>query len=107
MKVVFEKETYRLLGAQIVGYEGVDKRIDVLATAIHAGKNNGDNLPFTSARDIGNMAAGYIAGLICRDSGNGSMGKMVQLLGNAGILYLSIPVVRMFLDLLQEILGEL
>ena len=37
MKVVFEKETYRLLGAQIVGYEGVDKRIDVLATAIRAG----------------------------------------------------------------------
>ena len=30
MKVVFEKETYRLLGAQIVGYEGADKRIDVL-----------------------------------------------------------------------------
>lgn len=37
MKVVFEKGTYRLLGAQIVGYDGVDKRIDVLATAIHAG----------------------------------------------------------------------
>ena len=37
MKVVFEKNTYRLLGAQIVGYEGVDKRIDVLSTAIHAG----------------------------------------------------------------------
>ena len=37
MKVVFEKETYRLLGSQIVGYEGVDKRIDVLATAIHTG----------------------------------------------------------------------
>ena len=35
MKVVFEKETYRLLGAQIIGYEGVDKRIDVLATAIY------------------------------------------------------------------------
>ena len=37
MKVVFEKDTYRLFGAQIVGYEGVDKRIDVLATAIRAG----------------------------------------------------------------------
>ena len=37
MKVVFEKDTFRLLGAQIVGYDGVDKRIDVLATAIHAG----------------------------------------------------------------------
>ena len=28
-----------MLGAQIIGYEGVDKRIDVLATAIHAGLN--------------------------------------------------------------------
>ena len=37
MKVVFEKETFRLLGAQIIGYEGVDKRIDVLAAAIHCG----------------------------------------------------------------------
>ena len=37
MKVVFERGIYRLLGAQIVGYDGVDKRIDVLATAIRAG----------------------------------------------------------------------
>lgn len=37
LKVLFEKETYRILGAQIVGYDGVDKRIDVLATAIRAG----------------------------------------------------------------------
>jgi len=36
MKVLFEKETYRLLGAQIVGFDGVDKRIDVLAAAIRA-----------------------------------------------------------------------
>ena len=35
--MLFEKETYRILGAQIVGYDGVDKRIDVLATAIRAG----------------------------------------------------------------------
>ena len=37
MKVLFEKDTYKLLGAQIVGYEGTDKRIDVIATAMHAG----------------------------------------------------------------------
>lgn len=36
MKVVFERETLRLLGAQIVGIDGVDKRIDVLATAIQS-----------------------------------------------------------------------
>ena len=64
MKVVFEKETYRLLGAQIVGYDGVDKRIDVIATAIHAGMNATElkNLdlayapPYSSAKDPVNMA---------------------------------------------------
>lgn len=64
MKVVFEKETYRLLGAQIVGYEGVDKRIDVLAAAIHAGlkapRLKDLDLayapPYSSAKDPVNMA---------------------------------------------------
>ena len=67
MKVVFEKETYRLLGAQIVGYEGVDKRIDVLATAIHAGLKATQLKdldlayapPYSSAKDPVNMA-GFI-----------------------------------------------
>lgn len=36
MKVIFEKDTYRLLDAGIVGFQGVDKRIDVIATAIRA-----------------------------------------------------------------------
>ena len=36
MKVLYEKESLRLLGAQIVGGDGVDKRIDVLATVIRA-----------------------------------------------------------------------
>lgn len=39
MKLVVEQQTGRLLGAQIVGDQGVDKRIDVLATAIHAKLN--------------------------------------------------------------------
>lgn len=64
MKVVFEKETYRLLGAQIVGYEGVDKRIDVFATAIRAGMKATELKeldlayapPYSSAKDPVNMA---------------------------------------------------
>ena len=64
MKVVFEKETYRLLGAQIVGYDGVDKRIDVLATAIHGGMKATELKdldlayapPYASAKDPVNMA---------------------------------------------------
>jgi NADPH-dependent 2,4-dienoyl-CoA reductase/sulfur reductase-like enzyme len=37
VKVLADRERGRLLGAQIVGIEGAAKRIDVLATALHAG----------------------------------------------------------------------
>ena len=68
MKAVFEKGTFRLLGAQIVGYEGVDKRIDVLATAIRAGMTAVQLKdldlayapPYSSAKDPVNMA-GFMA----------------------------------------------
>ncbi len=67
MKVLFEKGTYRLLGAQIVGFEGVDKRIDVLATAIRAGMKAHELTelelayapPYSSAKDPVNIA-GYM-----------------------------------------------
>ena len=71
MKVVYEKESLRILGAQIIGSEGVDKRIDVLATAIHAGIK-ADKLkdldlayapPFSSAKDPVNMAGFMIENL--------------------------------------------
>lgn len=75
MKVVFEKETYRLLGSQIVGYEGVDKRIDVLATAIHAGMKATQLKdldlayapPYSSAKDPVNMA-GFMIDNIAKGS---------------------------------------
>lgn len=71
MKVIFETQTYRLLGAQIVGYEGVDKRIDVLATAIHAGLKATELKdldlayapPYSSAKDPVNMAGFLIENL--------------------------------------------
>lgn len=67
MKVLFEKGTYRLLGAQIVGSEGVDKRIDVIATAIRAKMKATELIeldlayapPYSSAKDPVNMA-GFI-----------------------------------------------
>lgn len=64
MKVLWEKDTLRLLGAQIVGRGGVDKRIDVLATAIRSGMKATELLeldlayapPYSSAKDPVNMA---------------------------------------------------
>lgn len=76
MKILFHKETAELLGAQIVGAQGVDKRIDVIATAMKAGLSV-DELadlelayapPYGSAKDPINLlamsAANVLAGLI-------------------------------------------
>lgn len=71
LKLLFTPDEGRLLGAQIVGFEGVDKRIDVLATAMRAGLTIDDLQelelayapPFSSAKDPVNMAA-YVAGNI-------------------------------------------
>lgn len=65
LKVLFHPETGKLLGAQAVGGEGVDKRIDVVATALHFGGTVRDLAqidlayapPFGSAKDPLHMAA--------------------------------------------------
>lgn len=64
IKLIFQKEDGKLLGAQAVGYEGTDKRLDVLATAIRAGMTVYDLAelelayapPYSSAKDPVNMA---------------------------------------------------
>lgn len=48
-----------------------------------------------------------IASMICSDAGNGSMGKALQMLSSAVILWISIPVFQTLLELIQEILGGL
>jgi len=68
IKVLWDKKNYKLLGAQIVGFDGVDKRMDVLATAILFGAKVTDLKelelcyapPFGSAKDPVNMA-GFVA----------------------------------------------
>lgn len=68
VKILFQKTNGRIIGAQIIGFDGVDKRCDVLATAIR-GKMNVQEItelelcyapPFSSAKDPVNMA-GYVA----------------------------------------------
>ena len=73
IKVIAEEGTGRLLGAQVLGERGVDKRVDVLATAITAKMSVFDletldlaySPPFGSAQDPINTA-GFVAGHIAR-----------------------------------------
>lgn len=68
IKALWDKKTLRLLGAQIVGFDGVDKRMDVLAAAIRFGAKITDLTqlelcyapPFGSAKDPVNML-GFVA----------------------------------------------
>ena len=76
IKLLFDRKTSVILGAQIIGRQGVDKRIDVLAAAIRARMKVQDLAelelayapPFGSAKDPVNIA-GYVASNIQ----NGSM----------------------------------
>lgn len=71
IKVVFAPESGRLLGAQVVGCDGVDKRIDEFALAIKHGMTVNDLAaiehayapPYSSAKDPVALA-GYVAGNI-------------------------------------------
>lgn len=48
-----------------------------------------------------------IGGAVCTDGGNSSLAKQLQILGNAAIAYLSLPIFSGLLALIREILGEL
>ncbi|MCS6770899.1 MAG: FAD-dependent oxidoreductase [Kiritimatiellae bacterium] len=73
IKVLFAPETGKILGAQVVGFEGVDKRLDVLATAMQAGLTVFDlehlelayAPQFGSAKDPVNMV-GFVASNVLR-----------------------------------------
>lgn len=73
LKLLFEPKEGKILGAQAVGTDGVDKRIDVLAVAIRAGLTVFDleemelsyAPPFGSAKDVVNLA-GFVASNVIR-----------------------------------------
>ena len=97
VKILYQKDSGKLIGAQVVGHEGVDKRIDVFATAIAGGMTVNDVAeldlayapPFGAARDPA-IVAGFVAqnqmgGIVdpmCSDELNEMLqsGQEVQLL---------------------------
>ena len=76
IKALYEKDSGKILGAQVVGFDGVDKRCDLLAVAIRTGLTAGELTelelcyapPFSSAKDpvnmIGYMISNVLDGLV-------------------------------------------
>lgn len=80
--------------------------LDLLCQLEALGNLNGEMVRILF-KVVGIGLVSEIAGMVCTDAGNGSLGKALQMLGTAVILWLSIPVFQALLELVQEILGEL
>ncbi|NMD68941.1 CoA-disulfide reductase [Bacillus sp. DNRA2] len=94
LKLIFDKETGKIYGAQAVGADGADKRIDVIATAIKGGLTVKDltNIelsyapPFSSAKDPVNMA-GYVASNIIEgEMEHVQWHEIDEIVANGGLL---------------------
>lgn len=97
LKVIFNPDTEMILGAQAVGEKGVDKRIDIIATAIK-GKIKVTDLqeleltyspPYSSAKDIVNLA-GYVAQNVILGLSRTYQWHDVENLKQEGVLFLDV-----------------
>jgi NADPH-dependent 2,4-dienoyl-CoA reductase/sulfur reductase-like enzyme/TusA-related sulfurtransferase/rhodanese-related sulfurtransferase len=87
VKLIFTPDDGKILGAQIIGMDGVDKRIDVLATAIRAGMTVYDleelelayAPPYSSAKDPVNMAGFTASNILRGDVENVHWNEMDQM----------------------------
>ena len=48
-----------------------------------------------------------LAGLLCTDAGERALGKVLQILSNAAILWLSLPLFRQIIEMIREVLAEI
>lgn len=57
-------------------------------------------------KTVGVSLVAEIAALICADCGNSALGKAIQILAVAAVLWLSLPLLRGLIGMIQEMLGE-
>jgi len=98
VKVIYEKITGKILGAQIVGHDGVDKRCDVFATAIRGSMTASDltelelcySPPYSSAKDPVNMAGYVIENIILDNVKTIHFEDIQENLNNDNVLFLDV-----------------
>lgn len=96
IKTVFEKEGGKILGAQITGYEGVDKRADIFATAIRAEMTAYDLTklelcyapPYSSAKDPVNMVGFAIENVLTQKVKQFHWHEIEQLPKDGSVIFL-------------------
>lgn len=127
MKILYGRESLQILGAQIIGYDGVDKRIDVIATAIRANLKATDLKelelsyapPYSSAKDPVNMAGFIIENIVNKKVKQFHYEELDSLLNNKNVTLLDTRTIQEYqrghisnfinipLDELREHLNEI
>lgn len=64
-----------------------------------------DELVSTLLKAAGIALAAELSGTVCTDAGNASLGKMLQILGGAVVLSLSVPMFRTLMTMIKEMIG--
>ena len=80
---------------------------DVIAFLWKLGSTAGSRNPFmgTLLKITGVALMSEMTALISSDAGNSALGKAMQILGNAAILFLSLPLFDTFFTIIQEMMG--
>lgn len=89
----------------IIGVTYLEPVLDFLRKLEALGDLNGGMVSILF-KVVGIGILSEIAGMICADAGNASLGKSLHMLATAVILWLSIPIFEALLEMIQGILGE-
>ena len=98
MKIVFEVPSGRILGAQIVGYQGVDKRCDVLAASIRMGATAHDltelelaySPPYGTPKDAVNTAGYVIENILTGKLKNVEWNSVEEVSGDEEAIFIDV-----------------
>ena len=66
-----------------------------------------DDLISILMKAVGIALVAELSATICADAGNASLGKMLQILGGAAVLTLSVPMFRTLMTTIKEMIGGL
>ena len=93
-----------MVGMIILSY--LEPVVDFLRELSAMGDLKGETLGIL-LKALGIALVTQIAEMVCKDSGNSSLGHSMTILGTAAILWISLPVFRLLIQILKKILGEL
>ena len=93
-----------MVGILLIRY--LEPILDFLRKLRELGDMQGDMLGIL-IKALGIGIVTEITEMVCKDSGNASLGHALQLLGTAVILWLSLPIFTTLIDLIQKVLGEI